>query len=77
MSGVAPIVSALAAMQFGLETVALDADLRGSLGGDDLDVLEIVLRLEERFGFELTDDDVDRCRTVGDLAALIERKAAA
>jgi acyl carrier protein len=36
-------------------------------------LVEVVLRIQERFGIQVTDDDADKLRTVGDTVALIER----
>jgi len=41
----------------------IDADL----GADSLDKVEIVMRLEERFGVSITDDTAETVRTVEDL----------
>lgn len=46
-----------------------------------LDLVEIMMDIEERFGVRLPDDGVGRCRTVADLAGLtttmLERQKAA
>jgi acyl carrier protein len=43
------------------------------LGADSLTVIEITMALEEEFGIEINDDDLETARTVGEVAALIRR----
>ena len=61
--------------QFGLDTVELSADIASDLGGDSLDMVEIVMTLEDYLHLELTDDDLEKCKTVSDLANLAKRKS--
>jgi acyl carrier protein len=37
------------------------------LSADDLDKLEITMALEEEFGTEVPDEEIDRWRTIGDV----------
>jgi len=41
------------------------------LGADSLDVVELVMAIEEEFGFEIPEDDANAIRTVGDAIAYI------
>lgn len=43
----------------------------GLLG--DLDDVDLIEDIEEAFGYRLSDDDIERCVTVGDLFALVEK----
>lgn len=52
--------------------VTLDADLRDDLGCDSLDLVELAMALEETFGIELPDNDVEKVGTVADLIKLIK-----
>ena len=45
--------------------------LRADLGADSLDEVEIRFMIEEQFGIEMSEDDFERDRTVGDLVDLI------
>ncbi len=56
-----------------LATVRLDTPL-DALGLDSLDVAEIVMEAEERFGVELTTEELEHVRTVEDLLRLIEER---
>lgn len=47
-----------------------------SFGFDELDLIELVMAVEDEFGFvEMLDQpDVEKCKTVGDLVALVEKE---
>jgi acyl carrier protein len=47
------------------------SDLVDDLGGDSLDRVEIVMDIEDQFGREFPEDQVERLKTVGDVVALI------
>lgn len=51
-----------------------EARIIEDLGADSLDVVELTMTLEEQFGFEITDDEMESCSTVGDAIKLIESK---
>lgn len=42
------------------------------LGADSLDVVELVMALEEKFGIEIPDEDAEKILTVADAIAYIE-----
>ena len=58
------------------QDIKADASLECGLGMDSLDKIELVMALEEEFEVVLVDEDVERCKTVADVAALIERETA-
>lgn len=47
------------------EAVVSQAELVSDLGADSLDLLELVLALEERYGFEVPDEKAAELITVG------------
>lgn len=47
----------------GAESVNEDADVVEDLGADSLDIVEIVTRIEETFGLEIPDEDIEKGRT--------------
>ena len=67
-------VENLIAEHFGLETVQEDDHLISDLGGDALDVIELVMELEEQFNIEISDDEAERMRTVQDVYECVSRK---
>ncbi len=42
------------------------------LGAGSLDMIDLAMSIEDEFGFELPDDDLEKIKTVGDLAAFVE-----
>ncbi len=55
--------------------VTLDSDL-ADLGADSLNLTDIVLEIEDAFGFEMPEDDMQKVKTVGDLVRFSEIHAA-
>ena len=51
-----------------------DTDLKLDMGLDSLDAIEIVMDLEEEFGFDIDDDVVDGWKTFGDVVRFLEGK---
>ena len=51
-----------------------DSHLVNDLGLDSLDTVELTLGLEEKFGIEIPDTELENVATVGDAATLIEKK---
>lgn len=46
--------------------VTMDASFE-DLGADSLDIVEIVMALEEEFDIEISDDEAEQAKTVGDV----------
>ena len=56
-----------------IERVTDEAHFIDDLGADWLDRLELMIMIEDRFGgLEITDDDADQIRVVGDLIRYVE-----
>lgn len=47
------------------------------LGGDSLDIVELVMALEEEFGIDIPDEDADKLRTVGDAMKYLKEHSSA
>ena len=45
------------------------------LGADSLDIVELVMALEEEFNIEISDEDAEQLKTVGDSVKYIEASA--
>ncbi len=60
--------------QLGVERskVTPDAKLIDDLGADSLDIVELVMSLEDKFPVEVSDEDSEKLRTVGDVVAYIK-----
>ena len=69
MEAVTKKVTSIIVEQLSVEESALvpEANLLDDLGADSLDVVELVMALEEEFGIEIPDDDVENIRTIKDV----------
>ena len=54
------------------DKVTMEASIIDDLGADSLDVVDLVMSLEEEFGIEIPDDQVENMKTVGDIVKYIE-----
>ncbi|KAJ0079976.1 hypothetical protein Patl1_24019 [Pistacia atlantica] len=52
------------AVQFDYEKVTPNAHFQNDLGLDSLDTVEVVMALEEEFGFEIPDNEADKISTI-------------
>ena len=56
----------------GEEEVTREASFIEDLGADSLDIVELVMALEEEYEMEISDEDAEKIRTVGDVVKYIE-----
>lgn len=54
------------------DDVALDKSFVDDLGADSLDIVELVMAMEDEFGFEIPDEEAENIRTVGDAVQYIQ-----
>ncbi len=59
-------------MQIDPSDITPEAELVNDLGINSLELADMVLLCEERFGIEIKDDDIHKFLTVGDVAKYIE-----
>ena len=57
--------------------VQLQASLYDDLGLDSIDLMTAVMAMEERFGIEISDNELEQVTTVGDAVNLLSQKVAA
>ena len=50
-----------------IEEVTPDASILDDLGADSLDVVELVMSLEDVFDIEVSDEEFEGIRTIGDI----------
>lgn len=51
--------------------ITLEASFKEDLGADSLDVVELVMELEDEFDLEISDEDVEKITTVGEVVSYI------
>ncbi len=44
------------------------------LNADSLDLTELIMTFEERFGCEISEEDAEKLKTVGDVIAYVQRQ---
>ncbi len=66
-------VRALIVKQLGVsdEEIALEKSFMEDLGADSLDIMELVMAMEDEFGFEIPEEEAENIRTVGDAITYI------
>ena len=57
------------------EKVIENAHFIDDLGADSLDIVELVMALEEKFGITIPDEEAQKLDTVGKAIAYIEEKS--
>lgn len=58
------------------DDVALEKSFSEDLNADSLDLTELVMTFEERFGCEIPEEEAEKLKTVGDVVNYIEKKKA-
>ena len=54
------------------DQVTMDSNIAEDLGADSLDVVALIMSIEDEFGLEVPDDQVENIKTVGDVVNYIE-----
>lgn len=62
--------------QLGIDAndVTLDKSFVEHFNADSLDLTELVMAFEERFGFEISEEEAEKLKTVGDVVNYINKK---
>ncbi len=60
--------------QLGVEPdrVTMEANFRDDLEADSLDLVELIMAFEEEFGGEISDEEAEKIRTVGEAVSYME-----
>lgn len=61
-------------MNIDASQVTPEAKFVKDLGVDSLDIVELIMALEERFGIEISDEQVEKIVNVGDVMRYIEKQ---
>ena len=66
-------VRAIVAERLGVDEdkVTMESEFIGDLNADSLDLVEVIMALEQEFGVEISDEDAEGIRTVGDAVTYI------
>ncbi len=54
--------------------VTLEKSFVEDLNADSLDLTELIMTFEERFGFEISEEDAEKLKTVGDVVTYINKR---
>ena len=57
------------------DKVTMDSDIMEDFEADSLDVVDLVMSIEDEFGLEVPDDQIENFRTVGDVVRYIEESS--
>ena len=58
------------------EEIKPESELVGDLGINSLELADLILLCEEKFGIEIKDDDIHKFISVSDVVSYLEEKAA-
>lgn len=67
-------VKAIIVDQLGVDPsdVTMDANFRDDLEADSLDLVELIMAFEEEFGGEISDEEAQQIRSVGDAVTFLD-----
>lgn len=56
------------------EECSLEASFIDDLGADSLDLVELIMEMEEAFGVEIADEELEKIRTIKDVIEFLTKK---
>ena len=56
------------------EQCKLEASFIDDLGADSLDLVELIMEMEEAFGVEIADEELEKIRTIQDVVDFLRKK---
>ena len=59
-------------LQIDSDDISMDAELANDLGINSIELADLVMLCEEKFGIEINDEDIRKFTTVGDVVAYLE-----
>ncbi len=69
-------ISGIIADQLGIDAgdIALESNLTEDLKADSIDIVALIMDLESEYGIEISDDELLKLKTVGDVVKFIEAR---
>jgi acyl carrier protein len=55
------------------DDVSLEKSFIEDLNADSLDLTELIMTFEERFGIEITEEEAEKLKTVGDVVLYLDK----
>jgi acyl carrier protein len=56
------------------EECVLEASFIDDLGADSLDLVELIMEMEEKFGVEIADEELEKIRTIKDVIEFLKKR---
>lgn len=56
------------------DAMTVDTKIADDLGADSLDLVDLLMSVEDEFGIEIPDEDVENIQTIGDIVDYIDKK---
>ena len=57
------------------DAMTADTKIADDLGADSLDLVDLLMSIEDEFGIEIPDEDVEGIQTIGDIVEYINSKS--
>ena len=62
-------------LQINEDSITLDAELSSDLGINSIELADLIMMCEDKFGVEIEDDDIHNFVTIADVATYLESHA--
>ena len=59
-------------LEIDAETITAETRLNEDLNADSFDVVEMLMSLEDEFGVDIPDEEIEKMKTIGDVVEFIE-----
>ena len=57
------------------DTMTMETKIAEELGADSLDLVDLLMSIEDEFGVEIPDEEVENLHTIGDVVNYISKKS--
>ena len=57
------------------DKITMDSDILEDFEADSLDVVDMIMSLEDEFGVEVPDEEIENFHTVGDVVRFVEENS--